>query len=599
MSGIINIVLHKNSNLGFNASVNTGVTQGENTRLNGSIDMNFKTGKVNFFANYGYNDGVNDNFGKVARIDADLVQDFTFDFDNTSHLLKIGADVYVDKKNTFSFYATFNESDNFSKGSTKITKDGILETNSPTLTTKENGSQDYNFNYTLDFDKEGENLELEANISTNKNPEILFAKELIRANDLINNYPNNVVNKRDTRLFNLDYTNPISENSKVELGLEARFTSTSNDLNTGQHEFIYDNSNNRILDPLGTGWYDGQWYKTKERDNSSFDYDRKIYSAYINYNQQFDKLGMQLGARLEQYEVTGKFNSGAQLVPYSDKIFSIYPSAFFTYSSSDKNQFQLSYSRRVDRPSIGQVNPIREWSTPLITSVGNPELKPQFTNSYELNYTHQYSKGSVTFGTFFRDVNDNISRILNKDPLDVDRVELSYINSTASNRYGVELSSNHAFQNWWRVNASMDLYIQKESGISDGALLEVTNNAFNARINNSFTATKNLRFQLFAMYRGGGQSIQFKVDPMWMINTGASLNVLKGKGTISLNVNDIFKGMKFKFNSQSPIKQEGQFNWESRTAYLGFMYRFGGGKNQAKRRKQRDANETQGSGGFI
>jgi len=101
------------------------------------------------------------------------------------------------------------------------------------------------------------------------------------------------------------------------------------------------------------------------------------------------------------------------------------------------------------------------------------------------------------------------------------------------------------------------------------------------------------------MYRGGGESIQFKVDPMWMINTGASLNVLKGKGTVSLRVNDIFEGMKFKFESENPYSQTGQFNWESRTAYVGFMYRFGGGKNKAKRRKSRDNNEIQGSGGFI
>jgi len=75
--------------------------------------------------------------------------------------------------------------------------------------------------------------------------------------------------------------------------------------------------------------------------------------------------------------------------------------------------------------------------------------------------------------------------------------------------------------------------------------------------------------------------------------------VLKGKGTITCRVNDIFEGMKFKFESENPYPYKGQFNWESRTAYLGFMYRFGGGKNKAKRRKSRDNNETQGSGGFI
>ncbi len=571
MSGIINIVLHKNANLGFNASINTGLTIGKNERYNGSIDMNLKTGKVNFFANYGLNTGKRENFGKVTRSDNKSVQDFLFLDDRTSHLLKIGADLYLNDKNTFSFYTTQNRPKNTFKGNTLVSFDDILTTNSPMLRNGKTTSETYDFNYLLNFTKKGHNIEFEANFSNSESPENTLYKELINPDDFNLNYTDDILNKRSTTLLNIDYTNPISENSKLELGAEIR---------------INDADNNRKTTQLNI-------------DNSSFNYDRKIYSGYVNFNQKFNKLSVQLGARLEQYEIDGNFLKGSETANYKDNIFSIYPSAFFTYNPSKKNQYQLSYSRRVDRPSIGQVNPIREWSTPQITSVGNPNLRPQFTNSFEFNYTHQYKKGSFTFGTFYRRVNDNITRILNKDPFDENNVELSYSNTKSNNRYGVELSSNHKFTNWWRTNASFDLYTQKESGIANGETLEVTNNAINFRISNNFKASKNLRFQLFAMYRGGGQSIQFKIDPMWMINSGASLNILKGKGTVSFRVNDIFKGMKFRFESVNPYPSNGQFNWESRTAYIGFMYRFGGGKNKAKNRKRRDNNETQGGGGFI
>ncbi|HKJ07087.1 MAG TPA: outer membrane beta-barrel family protein, partial [Flavobacteriaceae bacterium] len=299
------------------------------------------------------------------------------------------------------------------------------------------------------------------------------------------------------------------------------------------------------------------------------------------------------------YEVEGQFVKGNEIANYSDEIFTVYPSAFLTYNPSEKNQFQLSYSRRVDRPSIGQVNPIREWSTPQITSVGNPNLKPQFTNSYEFNFTNQFKKGSFTVGTFYRRVNDAINRVLNVDPLDENKVEMSFSNTDSNDRYGFEFSTNYRLAKWWRANASLDLYTQKESGIANGNQLEVTNNSLNFRVSNSFKASKNLRFQLFTLYRGGGESIQFKVDPMWMMNVGASLTVLKGKGSLNFRVNDIFEGMKFKFESENPYPQQGQFNWESRTAYVGFMYRFGGGKNKAKARKNRDNNEVQNSGGFF
>ncbi len=571
MSGIINIVLHKSANLGFNGSVNTGLTIGENNRFNGSLDMNLKTGKVNFFANYGLNDGKNENYGVVTRSDNNSEQDFFFLDNRTSHMLKVGADIYLNEKNTLSFYTIQNKSDNTFNGNTLVFFDNILDTNSPMLVQGETNSETYNFNYTLDFEKKGHNLELEANFSSSDQPENTRYDELENPSDFYLNYNDLIDNDRSTSLFNIDYTDPLSENSKLELGAEVR---------------LNDTKNNRVTTQLGV-------------DNSSFKYDRKIYSGYVNYNRKIDKLSMQIGARLEQYEVEGAFVKGLETANYSDEIFSIYPSAFFTFNPSEKNQYQLSYSRRVDRPSIGQVNPIREWSTPQITSVGNPNLKPQFTNSFEFNYTHQYEKGSFTLGTFYRRVNDNITRVLNEDPLDENNVEISYFNTESNDRYGLEISSNHKFANWWRVNASFDLYTQKESGIANGEELEITNSSLNFRVSNSFKATKNLRFQLFALYRGGGESIQFKVDPMWMINTGASLNVLKGKGTVSFRVNDIFQGMKFKFESENPYPFKGQFNWESRTAYVGFMYRFGGGKNKAKRRKSRDSNETQGSGGFI
>ena len=109
--------------------------------------------------------------------------------------------------------------------------------------------------------------------------------------------------------------------------------------------------------------------------NTDFNYDRKIYSAYANYGHNFGKITMQLGARLEQFEAIGNFNSdGSTTQQVRQDFFNIYPSAFFTFAPSEKNQFQLSYSKRVDRPGIGQVNPIREWSTPLITSIGNPNI---------------------------------------------------------------------------------------------------------------------------------------------------------------------------------------------------------------------------------
>ncbi|MFY0629179.1 MAG: TonB-dependent receptor [Flavobacteriaceae bacterium] len=578
MSGIINIILNKNSNIGFNASVDGGVTAGHYVRYNTSANMNYKTGDVNFFLNYGHNSGDQYNFGFVERPGVNL-QEFVFTNSNQSDLLKIGADIYLNEKNTLSLYTTQNWSSNSANGSAIITANGVQVNNSPNFQASDSKNAAYNLNYKTDFEKKGHNLEFELTYSKNKAPQDLINTDLVDPTNGELNYFNDINNERTNTLFNIDYTNPISDKSKLELGAEYRADNTANTNLTNQLGFT----------------------------NSSFDYDRKIYSGYVNYNHSFGKVTMQLGARLENYEIEGTFRRETLAnETVTDEIFSVYPSAFFTYSPSQKNQFQMSYSRRVDRPGIQQVNPIREWSTPLITSIGNPNLVPQFTNSFEVNYTRRIKGGSLSFGTFYRKVNDVISRVTYRDPSDPSNVRqiLSFANFDDTDAYGVEFSASLRVTKWWRANPSIDFYSQKQFGTADlsnpnAARIEVTNEVFNARIVNSFTASKNLNIQLFALYRGANQDIQWEVDPMWMVNLGANYRILKGQGSIILRFNDIFRGMRFQFNADRPFAQNGRFQWESRTSFLGFNYRFGGGKNRAKSRRQRDKNEKDGGGGFF
>lgn len=146
---------------------------------------------------------------------------------------------------------------------------------------------------------------------------------------------------------------------------------------------------------------------------------------------------------------------------------------------------------------------------------------------------------------------------------------------------------------------SFDFYKQKEQGINGTEPVEVNNVSWNLRGSNTFKLNDKVRLQLNGMYRGANESIQFEVDPMWKIDFGASWNVLDNKGTISARVSDIFNTMHFGFDSVRPFPQTGDFYWESQTAYLGFTYKLGSGKNKARERKSRDNNELQGSGGFI
>ncbi|MBG6110644.1 outer membrane receptor protein involved in Fe transport [Flavobacterium sp. CG_9.10] len=565
MSGIINIVLNKNSKIGFNGSVNNGVTFGKTPKLNSSLDMNYRTGKFNLYGNYGLNTGKQSNRGflKTTEPGQEDFQKFSFVNNNTSHLAKVGFDFYLNEKNTISFYTNQNMYNG--TGNSVVSVDFVNPAKSDITQLFDNKNNNYTQTYNLDykktFKKEGHNLELEVNYSKDNN------KENAVFNTPATNY---ITNKGNNSLINLDYTNPLSETAKLELGLESRIENTRNN-------FLKDNSY-----------------------NSEFAYDRNIYSAYATVSKQWGKWSAQAGTRFEKYNAKALFKKvNENDATFNDDLFTLYPSGFINYNQSDKNTFNFSVSRRVDRPSIDQVNPIREWSTPQIDSEGNPNLFPQFTNSYELNYTRKTKIGSITSGVFYRRINDEITRTLFENPNNSSKLILSYANLNDNNAYGFEISGNLDFKKWWSANISFDAYNKKTKGIVANEFVEVDVTTFNTRISNTFKPSKNLRLQLSGMYRGRDLGLQFERKPMWKIDMGSSYTVLKGSGTITVRFSDIFNTMNFAFEGSKPKRQQGQFNWESQTAYVGFNYRFGSGKNKAIQRKQRDKNETQGSGGLL
>lgn len=580
MSGIINIVLHKNANDGFNASINTGLTFAKTPKINSSTNLNYKTGKVNFFATYGNNFGKKFNEGSILRLDDQSNQLFDIKNDDKSHLFKIGMDYYINDKNTLSVYTNQN----------KLIGDGKVDvsilnpdaTKNLTQYSKYDGNNldgTYNLAFKHLTKKEGETLDLEINHS------IYSGDQLANFRTTFNNpsiptsaYSDDISEKRENSTINLDYVNPLNEKSKLEMGAETRIVRTQNNYTT----------NNSSL------------------SNSNYDYDLDIHSAYVTFGQKFKKIGYQLGARFESYKANAKLNN---VTAFKDDYITLYPSASMTYSLSEKDQFQMSYSRRVDRPSLGQTKPIREFSTPRVTSIGNPELQPQFTNSVELNYTKTVSKGSITTGVFVRTINNEINRVLYPDPQNQDKQIMSYDNFDTNTAYGFEASLNYKINSWWDIQPAVDFSSITQKGLVsmfntttnsfDFVTKEVNASAFNARFNSNFKATKSLRFLLFGFYRSGVDGVQFNGKEMYKIDAGGRYSFLKDKATLSVRFNDIFDTMKAGFYGDNPYPQTGQFTWESQSVYVGFNYMFGTGKNKSLQRKQRDSNTKEGGGGLF
>jgi len=584
MSGMINIVLKKNMQDGFNGSYNGNITFGRVPKYNQNIDLNYRKGKFNFFGNYGYTDHKGYNNGEITQLDDFSVQAFDIVNHNKTNSFKAGFDFYANEKNTFSFYTN----QTFSKGNGTV-DNAIFYPTMPSFyqTDRYNGDDKthvYNAAFKRKFSKTGQVLDFEVNYNTTKQKQ--SGHFAIVENDL-SKYNDNSDNEVTALQSNLDYVHPFGENSKLEVGAEYRKTSIDNTYRT----------TNVIA------------------NNTDFTYDVDIASAYATFGSKIGKWGYQIGARLEKYKVKADYSIANVKDKFSDDYLTVYPTAFLSYSPTSTDFLQLSASRRVDRPNVWQTRPIRDYSTPRVTQIGNPELKPQFTNSLEFNYTKILGvKGSLSFGTYYRVINDPIERTFSVDTSSVEAIEenkiiMSYGNFDQSKAYGAEISANYKITKWWDVQPSVEYYVRNQRGIvsvlnSDTNQVnlekrEIENGVFNTRLNNNFKITNNLRASLFGFYRGDSKNINSESKEMYKIDAGLRYAFWDNTASLSLRFNDVFNTMKYKFIGDAPFRQKGEFTWESQSLFVGFNYMFGTAKNKASQRKLRDKNEVQNSGGFF
>jgi outer membrane receptor protein involved in Fe transport len=596
MSGIINIILHKNTMVGFNGNTNVSLAYEIEPKFNSSLDMNYRNGKINIYGSYSNNISKRVNEGYIDRVNQNTAQGLDILDKNKSHLFKVGVDFYLNEKNTISIFTN----QNIFKGGVDASTDILYEDESfnqrqVITNNNDNSSNQYNFDYKLDFDKEGHNIELEVDYnifngdSRNDNT---FSGFIERPN-----FYELTDTDRDRTTINLDYVNPLDEKTKLELGLQARlFNNTLGYFSNGRSENEF-----------------GQYIPS----TTDFDYSRNIYSAYATYSKKFEKWTYQFGLRAETVKVETlaseiDLQSDVEtLIPFDNDYFKLYPSAFFTYIPSEKNSYQLSYSRRVDRPGVGQVNPLPEWNTPLISQFGNQTLVPQFTNSIETNYTRKLKNGSLTAGIFYRIIEDEINQAVFVDRADLNKIVLSFDNFDNTSSYGFEFSTNYRPTKWWSINGSFDFYSQTQKSISERLTVtpelatiddiviesvEVDNLAWNFRMYNNFKVNKSLSFSAFGFYRGRNKGVQFEMEPMYFVNLGMRYSFIDNKANFSLNFNDVFDTMRAQFSGSRPFYQEGQFEWESQTIQASLTYRFGSGKYRAKSRKQRDQDIKEGGG---
>lgn len=587
-SGIINIVLKKNHKLGFNGNV--ALTAGNYNNYNGSGNLSFQNKKVNVFGNYSYRDGnrPGGSYNNISYLTPINNTSFATQDSETKrlfkgHNVKIGLDYYLTEKSIISLAGGLNTrngggNEYLNLGQFDINTNPLLLSNRTNFGDRGGDSYDLNLDFSHKFNKKGQELAFSTSWSdgNNRNNQILNTVIIGQANQIQNTKRGGGNNNF---IAQLDFTNPVGKSGKFEAGYRSQIgnansNTLSDTLNTssGIYEFYNDISNN-------------------------FDSKDQVHALYVNYQNQLENFGYQIGLRGEEASLDTRMgaydiNKSLTYTPGKIAYTRLYPSVFLTQKFKGEQQLQLSYSRRVNRPSRWDTNPFIDTTDPFNHRKGNPNLKPEDVHAYELSYSKFFKKFSLISTVYMRKTNDLIQR-LRSDP-DANGVTVSMSqNLTSSINSGLELIGKFSLVKNWSFTANTNLYQRHLNGAPSYGIMSSDGFSYNANLTNDFSLPANISLQLRADYQSKEVMAQGTRKANYGIDAGAKMDFYNKTASLSFNIRDIFDTRKWMMQTAGN-SSVADFAWfmKGPMASVTLSYRFG--KNTFSfKKKEKNRQESQ------
>lgn len=601
-AGILNVVLKKNRKAGYNGSIRGGIDSRGKINLGG--DINIKQGKFNFFAgvNLFQRKSLSDGYTYRENLYGNKLQNTILNqSSNSTHngqfiFGRIGFDYLMDNRNTLTLSMAmpngqFNndQTDNIHVDtlSSPVKTEDAIRTTINKRNFKNFGPA---IGYKHLFPKQGRELTADINYNTS-------------SNSGTGNYNTQYYNSNGSPIGDPALQRLTSSGSSTFWTVQSDFTSPmgKGKFESGVRAAIRDNKNlneNAFFD------YSLNEFIVIPSVSSNYKYTDQVYAAYATYSSKIgENFSYQLGLRTESSRYEGTLLSSNQ--KFSNKYpVEFFPSVFITQTLSPGQDIQFNYSRRINRPNFWQQIPYYDVSDLLNIRVGNPGLRPEFTNSFELNYSKSLGGGhSLLTSVYFKQTNNlitNYQSIQYDVPLPDGKLDsamvISYINANSSRSYGLELTSKNPLAKWADVTTNLNFYNARidNSGVDQN--LGVNDRwAFFGKMNFNFKLPANFTIQLSGDYqsrtlvpqgfggRGGGffggssSAAQGYINPNYGVDIALKKDFMKDKrASITLSANDILKSRIYDAHSENSVFIQDM--WRKRDGLmfrLNFSYRFG------------------------
>ncbi len=558
--GILNIVMKKNIRYGLNGSF-TG-TAGYPSNFGGSFNVNYRKKKVNLIASYGhlYREGPGRGFSRQSYTGADT--SFVYEQKNNrtrggySNSFMVGMDYFLNKYNTLNATLSFRKSRN--------TNTSLLEyrdfdlNNNPTRTvlrseneTEPRANFEAALNYNKTFETKGKSLSFVGKYILSDETEAALFNESTQgeATSIVQRSFNTEDEKNI--LVQLDFIQPFGKNGKIETGLKSSVRLLDNDFSVHQQNLQMN------------------WVILPDFDNR-FAYDEKIHAAYLMASNQLGKVFIQAGLRGEYSDIKTELKKTN--VENRRKYFNLFPSVHLSYKLKESQTLQLSYSYRLSRPGFRSLLPFSNFSDSRVFRAGNPLLNPEYTHSFEAGHLMNFEKGTLLSSVYYRHRLGVVEDITSVDSTGFTTV--TPINLSTGDSYGFEFNLTYDPFDWWKWAANANVFRAQNQGVYNDIILKSDTYSWTSRISSRLTLLKNIDFQSSLNYRAPRRTTQGRELSQYSIDLGLSRDILKGRGTVTASVRDLFNSRKRRsITENAGYYSQSEFQWRARQFLVTFSYR--------------------------
>jgi|AntRauTorckE5430_2_1112549.scaffolds.fasta_scaffold01788_2 outer membrane receptor protein involved in Fe transport len=561
-AGIINIVLKKEERKGLNGAISVNVGSPDNNSV--GLSLNRRTDKFNLFSQLGV--GYRELPNEQRAINRDLVTGTTVESEGTEfrnelyYNAVLGTDYFINERNVITLSGNFSYEieDQPSRNDFRL-----IDASSATpstwkreeVTEATNPKYQFELQYKRDFEDDKDHDLIFSALGTlfSKDQSSAFTNTTISGRNRDGRQQTRTNFGQQENTFKIDYTRPISEKTTVETGAQYVTSDVNNDFSVSN--FV---GADFVVDPALT---------------NVFNWNQKVLAFYGTASYEFDNWGVKGGLRLENtnletlLETTDQSNNQTYL--------DLFPSAAASYKISDGVSVQASFSRRIFRPRLWNLNPFFNPRNDFNISAGNPNLQPEYTDSYEVTSIFILGETSLNFGVYQRYTTEVVENITTFQ----DNVSLTTPQNIGTNRTtGLELSFKTIPSKFMTITGDLNYFLFSRKGELEGTSFDFSADQYSGKLTTKFDLPFDFDFEVTGQYRSRFQTVQSLVSQQLFADLGLRKKLFKGKGAVSFSIRDIFASrIQESIIDQTEVYQYSR-QLRGRFVTLGFSYGFGKGE---------------------